>query len=337
MTDDEILEGAGFGRGNMSYWETVYRTNQDTLHNAGRAMGFEAEPPLALELVGVNDSRQTAVCRTLTQPPFIRPYGDPVWKQLWPPFHFSCRTYVRGIYDQAELEEYGGAEAAYKQGTYAAPGKGFGAYPLDKESYWRLTPEMAERAKRYGIEGEIAAAAHDLGMTQYAKELMGEGFEMLYPVQGGTFDPQGAKGYVMKAASARPGERNLRDEAGHLRETDELGLAVKAAGRGHRIFFMPTDKHKGIKEKGPDIIIDGQVGEIKHIFSRGKETIENAITASRKQHASFVLVEIADEIAGAYSEPEISRQVENRLRSSRRLRNVLVFWRGKFLPLFRKK
>jgi hypothetical protein len=165
MTDDEILGGAGFGKGNMSYWETVYRTNQDALHNAGRAMGFEAEPPVALELLGINDRRQTEICRTLTSPPFIRPYGDPVWKKLWPPFHFSCRTYVRGIYDETELEAYGGAEAAYRQGTYAEPEAGFGAYPLDQESYWRLTPEMAERAKRYGIDGEIAAAAGRLGLA----------------------------------------------------------------------------------------------------------------------------------------------------------------------------
>jgi hypothetical protein len=168
MTDDEILDGAGFGRGNMNYWETVYRTNEDAIHNAGRAMGFEADHPVALELVGVNDARQTEICRTLTSPPFIRPYGDPVWKNLWPPFHFSCRTYVRGIYDGAELEEMGGADKVYQQGTYAAPQEGFGAYPLDKESYWRLTPEMVERAKEYGIDGEIAAAAVKLGIKNYA-------------------------------------------------------------------------------------------------------------------------------------------------------------------------
>jgi hypothetical protein len=337
MTDDEILDGAGFGKGNMSYWETVYRTNQDALHNAGRAMGFEAEPPEALELLGVSDERQTEICRTLTNPPFIRPYNDPVWKKLWPPFHFSCRTYVRGIYDRAELEAYGGAEAAYKQGTHAAPAEGFGAYPLDRESYWRLTPEMAERAKRYGIDGEIAAAAVRLGMPQYAEELIGEGIETLYPAGGGKFDPREAGGYVIKASSARPGERNRRDAAGHIVETDELGLAVRAAEAGHQILFMPADRRRGTKSRGPDILIDGQVGEIKHIFSRGKETIEEAVSAARKQGASFVLMEITDEIAGAYSEAEIRRQVEARLRNNRRLRQALVFWKGKFLPLFTKK
>jgi hypothetical protein len=243
---------------------------------------------------------------------------------------------VRGIYDETELKAYGGAEAAYQQGSYAAPAAGFGAYPLDKESYWRLTPEMAERARRCGIDGEIAAAAARLGMTQYAEELLGEGLETLYP-GGGKFNPGETDGYVIKAKSARPGGRNERDRMGHVRETDEIGLAVKAAEQGHQILFMPADRRRGTKNRGPDILIDGQVGEIKHIFSRGKETLENAIAASRKQHASFVLVEIADEIAGAYSEAEIKRQVEARLRNSRHLRQVLVFWKGKFLPPFIKK
>jgi hypothetical protein len=142
MTDTEILNGIGFGEGDMSYWETVYRTNEATAHNAGRAMDFEAFPPVALELVGIRDARQTDICYELTKQPFIRPYNDPVWQSLWPPLHFGCRTTVRGIYDKSELDAYGGPEKAYELGTKVNPQKGFGGYQLDKESYWRLTPEM---------------------------------------------------------------------------------------------------------------------------------------------------------------------------------------------------
>ncbi|MDR2663064.1 MAG: phage head morphogenesis protein, partial [Treponema sp.] len=167
MTDREILNGIGFGKGDMSYWETVYRTNEATAHNAGRAMDFEAFPPVALELVGIRDARQTSICAELTKQPFIRPYNDPVWQSLWPPLHFGCRTTVRGIYDKSELDTYGGAEKAYELGTKAKPQKGFGGYPLDKESYWRLTPEMVDRARKFGIDGEIATAAIKLGIENY--------------------------------------------------------------------------------------------------------------------------------------------------------------------------
>jgi hypothetical protein len=300
MTDDEILDGAGFGRGNMSYWETVYRTNQDTLHNAGRAMGFEADPPLALELLGVNDERQTETCRTLTQPPFIRPYNDPVWKKLWPPFHFSCRTYVRGIYDGAELNEYGGPEAAYARGTYAEPEKGFGAYPLDKESYWRLTPEMAERAGKYGIDGEIAVAAVKLGMKNYALELVKDYKTIHVTASGG--------GYVKQARNSIHTER-------------EISLAKKAADDGHQIYLLPENKATA----NPDMIIDGEVGEIKQPVSDKPGRIDEDIRDAGHKGATVALMEVRDDLP----KETIDSTIKKRMRRGM-VNKAIVYWRGGF-------
>jgi hypothetical protein len=315
MTDAEILNGAGFGKGNMSYWETVYRTNIDAVHNAGRAMGFEASPPIALELVGINDSRQSEICQALTNPPFIRPYGDPVWQNLWPPFHFSCRTYVRGIYDPAELDEYGGPEQAYAMGNYAAPAKGFGRYPLDKESYWRLTPDMVERAKGYGIDGEIAAAASKLGMPQYAMELV-KNYKTVYPEGGGLLSNGG---YVKQSELAKPGINNSF-EKGHWIETDELGLAKKAADDGHEIFFLPKSKAQGIKS--PDIIIDGQVADIKHVFTETPRAVNEAVKSAKKQGATFVLMQAPDGLTWETIEDEVKDRMGSQIK------NALVSWRG---------
>jgi hypothetical protein len=301
----------------------VYRTNEDAIHNAGRAMGFEADPPAALELVGVNDLRQTEICRRLTQPPFIRPYSDPVWKRLWPPFHFSCRTYVRGIYDTAEFAAYGGAEKAYAQGNYAAPAKGFGAYPLDKESYWRLTPEMTDRAREYGIDGEIAAAAIRLGMPQYAMELV-KGYKTVYPASGGVL-PNG--GYVKVSALAKPGTRNSWNERGDITETDELGLAQKAADAGHEVFFLPATNNA----KSPDVLIDGQVAEIKHVFGTSRRSIEDAIKRAREQRATTILMKVPD----ALSWEAVEWQVAGRLRNSNHLQKILVSWRGGLIPFLK--
>jgi hypothetical protein len=305
MTDDEILDGAGFGRGNMSYWETVYRKNQDALHNAGRAMGFEAEPPLALELLGVNDGRQTETCRTLTRPPFIRPYTDPVWNTLWPPVHLSCRTYVRGIYDAAELEEYGGAEAAYARGTYAEPEAGFGAYPLDRESYWRLTPEMAERARRYGIEGEIVAAAVTLGMKSYALELVKDYRTIHTPASGG--------GYVKQALNS-------------IHNKEEIGLAKRAADDGHQIYLLPENHRAAIKN--PDLIIDGEVGDIKWLVSEKPQRIDDAIKDTGHKGGTVALVRVKDSI----SRDDIIARAKDRMRHSI-VHKVIVYWRGGFFTV----
>ena len=154
-TDAEILEGVGLsGAGGGWYWENVYRTNVQTAYNAGRALAFDAVNPVALELVGVGDARQTEVCRRLTQPPVRRLYTDAFWKTHWPPFHFGCRTTVRALYDPAELEEDPLTEVPAGE----EPAAGFGTNPLSSGNWWRELKSMAARARKYGVQGEIEKA-----------------------------------------------------------------------------------------------------------------------------------------------------------------------------------
>ena len=153
-TDTELLGDLGLaGKGGGWYWENVYRTNVQTAYNTGRAIGFENVKPLALELVGIGDSRQTELCRSLTQPPVRRPYGDEFWERYWPPLHFSCRTTVRAIYDPAELEEE--PLTNIPDGIEDHRAKGFGTYPIDSDSWWDELPSMKRRAVAYGVQGEI--------------------------------------------------------------------------------------------------------------------------------------------------------------------------------------
>jgi SPP1 gp7 family putative phage head morphogenesis protein len=164
MTEGQLADAAGMGRGSGWYYETVYRTNTSTAYNVGRAIGFEEVQPIALELIGIDDSRQTELCHSLTVSPFRRPYDDPVWDHLWPPFHFNCRTTIRAIYDQAEIDEGGGAEKFYSKGAPDyTPEKGFGAYPVDKtDSWWDMTDAMRDRAREYGLEAEFVEAKERL-------------------------------------------------------------------------------------------------------------------------------------------------------------------------------
>lgn len=153
-TDTELLGELGLaGKGGGWYWENVYRTNVQTAYNTGRAIGFENVKPLALELVGIGDSRQTELCRSLTQPPVRRPYGDEFWERYWPPLHFSCRTTVRAIYDPAELEEE--PITNVPDGIEKHRAKGFGTYPIDSDSWWDELPSMKRRAVAYGVQSEI--------------------------------------------------------------------------------------------------------------------------------------------------------------------------------------
>ena len=153
-TDTELLGELGLAGTNGGwYWENVYRTNVQTAYNTGRAIGFENVKPLALELVGIGDSRQTELCRSLTQPPVRRPYGDEFWQRYWPPLHFSCRTTVRAIYDPAELKEE--PITRIPNGIEKHKANGFGTYPIDSNSWWEELPSMKRRAVAYGIQSEI--------------------------------------------------------------------------------------------------------------------------------------------------------------------------------------
>lgn len=167
-TDTEILDGLGLaGNGGGWYWENVYRTNVQTAYNAGRALGFEAVKPVALELVGIGDMRQTEICRSLTQPPVRKLYDDPFWKTHWPPFHFGCRTTIRAIYDPAELDE----EPITVDVPEEKPAQGFGTYPITSGNWWRELASMTKRAKKYGIQKEIETAKKLL-VDKVAKEVL---------------------------------------------------------------------------------------------------------------------------------------------------------------------
>lgn len=168
-TDTEIMNGLGLGgSGGGWYWENVYRTNVQTAYNAGRALAFDAVKPVALELVGVGDARQTEVCRRLTQPPVRRLYTDGFWKTHWPPFHFGCRTTVRAIYDPAELE----GEPLTEVPAGEEPAAGFGTNPLSSGNWWRELKSMAARAKKYGVQGEIEKAGRIIFNSDKTREIL---------------------------------------------------------------------------------------------------------------------------------------------------------------------
>lgn len=171
LTKTDILDKIGMGPNQGWYWETVYRTNAQTAYNVGRAMGFEADKPLALQFVGIDDARQTDVCHSLSG--VVRPYGDPFWQSHFPPLHFNCRSTIRAIYDEAELpEEWSGLDEA------ESPAKGFGKYPLASDDWWKELDSQVRQAKQFGVQGEIEAA-YDILIREMANGQRRSVFEPL--------------------------------------------------------------------------------------------------------------------------------------------------------------
>ena len=153
LTKTDILDKIGMGAGSGWYYETVYRTNVQTAYNVGRAMGFAEDKPLALELVIIDDSRTSDICRQYAGKRFILPYDHPFWQTHWPPFHFNCRTTIRAIYDESELPENWSNPKDIEDAN-----NGFGVYPLSNDSWWEELSSQVARAKEYGVQGEILGA-----------------------------------------------------------------------------------------------------------------------------------------------------------------------------------
>jgi SPP1 gp7 family putative phage head morphogenesis protein len=149
------------------YFETVCRTNTQTAYNAGKRMQFDRNPPDALQLLVVEDGRTSTICAPLDG--LTLPYNHPFWKDHWPPFHFNCRTTVRAVYNAmgmalSKSEDVERVERTFKSAS------GFGGNPVDPESFAKITPAMWERARRYGIDGEIEAFAASLGIKKGTAE-----------------------------------------------------------------------------------------------------------------------------------------------------------------------
>ena len=151
------------------YWENVFRTNTQTAYTAGKLMQFQNNPPPAWRLLIVEDSRTSDICRGLLssgKQSLTLASNHPFWAAFgYPPYHYQCRTGLQAVY-QSEIEagtEVDNPTMKNLRGRFK-PMKGFGGNPLDKESWWMMTENMALRARRYGIFNEVESFARSNGL-----------------------------------------------------------------------------------------------------------------------------------------------------------------------------
>lgn len=226
LTKTDILNKIGMGPNQGWYWETVYRTNVQTAYNVGRAMGFEKDPPIALEFVGVDDARQTDTCSSLSG--VIRPYDDPFWEGHTPPLHFKCRSTLRGIYDESELPDKWS-----NVGDVENAAKGFGSWPTENDSWWEELASQTRAAKYYGVQGEIEKAKKVLIDENRKEDLIKEATKQIEKIN------TNHKELVDEVSEIFKKQALIKDSPEHIREfllkqlesfdDDQLALLKKYA------------------------------------------------------------------------------------------------------------
>ena len=260
------------------YWENVYRTNTQSAYTAGKLHVFSGNPPVAIRLLVIDDSRTSPICRHLlsrgSDHGMILPYEHKFWKTYgYPPYHYQCRTGIQGIY-RPELSrlrilpENPSLSSLKKAGFTPLPG--FGGNPLDAESWWRMPLTMAIRAAEYGLFGEVEAFARRNGLHNFALGLINGSDsrrlqETLYSAN--------------KAARADP----LQKEVNAARILEE---------NGHSVYFTPVNNSGG---KNPDGIIDGRTADFKILTSRKINKIEDRIKDCDGQGVHTACIVVSDE------------------------------------------
>jgi len=161
---DDILERSMFGPQEPKYLETVYRTNATTAYNAGRRQQIQETSGVEhLVYAAIIDQRTTSICRGYDG--IRRPADDPIWDQITPPNHFSCRSTVRAVYRgmaeaDTELTEERDVGDALQENP---PQNGFDAAPSTAGELAELPPDVKERARQYGIMEELENRQTELG------------------------------------------------------------------------------------------------------------------------------------------------------------------------------
>ena len=297
-------DGSDFKAG---YWETVFRTNIQSSYNAGRLMQYRNNMPPAWELLVIQDDRTSDICKGIVP---LAGNGralrsdHPFWKEYgFPPYHFNCRTTFRAVYNYeiGKTTEVSDIPIKEIREEFKLQ-KGFGGNPIEKESWWKLTPSMIERADKYGITADIVAQAREVDMQSYFSELL-KGYEPVYQSASG--------GYVQRAENS---DHN----------PDELAAARRLADLGHKIYLLP----RSIRVASPDMLIDDEIGEMKMLEGNSYKTlIKRVAESSKKQRARILYLKTLDDMELPNIKEAIKKGAEGHP-----LKTVFIDFRGGIYP-----
>lgn len=274
------------------YWENVFRTNTQSAYIAGKLQQYNTGVA-AYQLMVIEDSRTSRICRHLLTSSgygMILPVDHPFWKKYgFPPYHFQCRSSIRAVYP-SQIGKYGNnvENPSMKSLTKFKPMEGFGGNPWEKESWWKMTKDMALRAAEYGLWEDIEALAKKNGLYNFAMDLIdGSNWRKL---QGSTFKAE-------KAKLAEPLQK-------------EVYLAKILSENGNSWYFTPENHTKGMKN--PDGIFNGKVADMKILTSTDLDKIAERILQCEKQKAEVAIIHVSD--TSSYTKDEAIRTARETLK-----------------------
>lgn len=152
------------------YWENVYRTNTQSAYVAGKLEQYQNSGVAAYQLMVIEDSRTTAICRNLLSKASgygaVIPVNDKFWEQHgFPPYHYQCRTSIRGVWPSQlrRNTKVDTRKTAPNIKTFE-PMEGFGGNPIQTEAWWKESTSQKDQAEKFGIQDIIEEQEKKLGL-----------------------------------------------------------------------------------------------------------------------------------------------------------------------------
>lgn len=152
------------------YWENVYRTNTQSAYVAGKLDQYQNSGVAAYQLMVIEDSGTTPICRNLLSKASgygaVIPVNDKFWKQHgFPPYHYQCRTSIRGIWkSQLRRDTLVDTRKTAPNIKTFEPMEGFGGNPAQEGLWWQETASQKDQAEKFGIQDIIEEQKKKLGL-----------------------------------------------------------------------------------------------------------------------------------------------------------------------------
>ena len=257
------------------YWETVFRTNIQSAYVAGKLQQYEGTGAKAYQLMVIDDSRTTDICRNLLRQSgygMVLPVDHEFWKKYgFPPYHFNCRTSVRAVYS---------SQIGYKKEILDNVGiskfknfrvqKGFGGNPVDNGNWWMLTQGQMEQAIKYGVLREFNRDENIF--ADY--DSVWKGYKRHEGKNGGWYD--------------------LCENPPNDWFSDNKPIVEILADNGYKVKVIPAlenikNKYK-VNWSNPDIILNGFLADIKIV----EKSIKSRLKSAKEQKLKKVVLFIPD-------------------------------------------
>jgi len=152
------------------------------------------------------------------------------------------------------------------------PAEGFGGNPVEKESWWRLTENMAIRAAKYGMFNDIEKYAKENGLYNFSMDLV-DGSD--------TRKLEGTQFYAEMAKKSEPLQK-------------EIALAKVLIENNHSVYFIPQNRTSNVKN--PDAIVDGKVADFKILASNKIQKVVDNIKKCDEQKVQLACIQIPESI-----------------------------------------